>query len=139
MPTFALEKLEAIKDDGHLSFYKVSIDGICQFNKFCAEIAKSPEDQKKLKKIYAYMNHMSESNGMLPKKKFNSIQNKQKVFGHEFKDDNLRVYVLKKDPNIFIILGGYKKNQNKDIGTLLEIIELDGFLEFAEKFNTEGN
>lgn len=131
MPTFALEKLKAIREDGVLSFYKVSMNGICLFDQFLDELLKSKIDERKLKKLYSYMNYMAETNCQLPAKKFNSIKKGQKVFGYEFKEDDLRIYVIKIDPRVVVVLGGYKKTQPKDLNTLFDILitkDLKGFL-----------
>lgn len=137
MSIFAIEKLDVIKDGGALSFYKVLISGVCLFDEFCKKTAKSTEGKKKLTKIYSFMNYMAENNNSLPESKFNSIKNKQKVFGYEFKEKDIRIYVLKKDPNVYIVLGGYKKNQNSDVDTLLDIVETKDLNEFITQLHLQ--
>lgn len=131
IPIFVLQKFDLIKYGGILSFYKISMNGVCQFDEFCEEVTKTSEGKRKMNKIYTRMNYMAENNSSLPQTKFNSIKNKQKVFAYEFKEQDIRIYVLKKDPNVYIICGGYKKNQGADISTLLDIIktkQLDNFI-----------
>lgn len=53
-----------------------------------------------------------------PSSKFNHIEDNNRSDIFEFKKDRLRVYVLKQKPNFFIILGGYKDRQKKDIKIL---------------------
>lgn len=137
MPIFALEKLEAIQESGVLSFYKVLVDGKCQFDEFCNKLLKSKTELKSLRKILASMNWLAENNQRLPITKFNSIKNKQKVFAHEFKEQSLRVYVLKIDPNVFVVLGGCKKNQERDVNELLDIVETKGLRKFINDFDFE--
>ena len=60
---------------------------------------------------------------MLPKAKFRQIKgvDRQDVF--EFKRKNLRVYVVMQQPNVYVVLGGYKKGQEKDIAKLKRYIK----------------
>jgi hypothetical protein len=120
MHTFALEKLEEVKD-GKLIFYKIRIDGVCLYDEFCRELENDKTSTKSMNKIRTYMNILAESDCLLPSTKFNSIKPNNKVIGYEFKSDTLRVYVIKKKPNVFIVLGGYKKNQKKDIEKFAKI------------------
>ena len=54
----------------------------------------------------------------LPKTKLNHIESNDRTDIFEFKKDRLRVYVLKQKPNVFIVIGGYKATQKKDISVL---------------------
>lgn len=120
MSTFALREVDEVRN-GKLSFYKLVMDDVCLYDDFCKEIEKNTMNLKSLNSIRAYMNFMAENNSKLPATKFNSILENNKVIGYKFKKDSLRVYVLKKDPNIYIILGGYKKNQKEDIKKFIRI------------------
>lgn len=114
MSIFALQKVDEVKD-GQLSFFKLSKDGRCFYDDFCTEIEKNKRDTISLNRIRTYMNLLAIDNCRLPKVKFNSIKQNNRVIGYEFKDSSLRVYIIKEDPDVYIILGGYKKNQDKDI------------------------
>jgi len=122
MSNFALEELDEVKD-GVLQFRKLKVDGKCLYDQFCKEVEKNPVEEKKLNKIRTYMNTLAESNLRLSKSMFNSIKDKGVVIGYEFKYDNMRVYVIKKDPNVYVVLGGYKKKQDKDIKSFSKIIK----------------
>lgn len=37
---------------------------------------------------------------------------------YEFKKDDIRIYVIKKYPSIFVILGAYKGTQDKNISRI---------------------
>lgn len=67
---------------------------------------------------------------LLPKTKFNHIvggkNNPGNVF--EFKKNNIRVYVMLKDPDVIVILGGFKNSQKKDIERVL-VLSRDGLQE----------
>ena len=54
----------------------------------------------------------------LPRTKFNHIDDNNRSDIFEFKKDRLRVYVIKQKPNVFIVIGGFKGNQKKDINIL---------------------
>lgn len=122
MSIFALKEVEEVLN-GKISFYKLVMDEICLYDEFCEEIENNKVNLSSLNKIRTYMNLMAKDNSRLPVNKFNSIKKDNKVVGYEFKDNLLRVYIFKKDPNIFIIMGGYKKNQKKDISKFLRIIK----------------
>lgn len=132
MSIFAIKNVEEVKN-GKLSFYKLIIDGNCLYDTFCSEMEKDEVLASSLNKIRAYMNFMAESDCLLPKAKFNSIKNKGKVIGYEFKDKNLRLYIIKQPPEVYVVLGGYKKTQEKDIKSFSKIREK--FLEFIENKN----
>ena len=54
-------------------------------------------------------------NQKLPKEKFRPIKSIKRKNVYEFKKNNIRVYVLMQEPDMFVILGGYKADQKKDI------------------------
>lgn len=134
MSIFAIEKMDEVKDDGELSFYKVIVNGVCLFDEFQNEIARLTPEMKSFRKILTRMNWMAESNQKLPSAKFNSIKYKQSVIGYEFKEQNLRVYVLKIDPNVFVVLGGLKKKQSSDIDKFVNLILNDGLRDFVAEY-----
>lgn len=122
MCIFAVGKIEQIRDDGKIHFCKLFKDNRCLFDDFVNSISKNKIDEKKLKSIYACMDFMAENDSTLPLKKFNSIKKGKNVIGYEFKKDDLRVYCVKKEPNVIVILGGYKKNQEQDIDKFIRLI-----------------
>lgn len=60
------------------------------------------------------MDSLSPSN-LLPKTKFWSIKCKKCKNVYEFKKNDIRVYVILERPDVFVILGAYKSNQDLDI------------------------
>lgn len=98
-------------------FYKLYVDGVCQFDEFLKEIKKNKSDQKLFNYIIRYMDGLTDQN-RYPKTKFNHIEDSHRSDIFEFKKDRLRVYVIKQKPNIFIVIGGYKSTQKKDINNL---------------------
>lgn len=98
-------------------FYKLYIDGACQFDKFLEEIERNHKDKKLFNYIIQYMDGITDQN-RYPHTKFNHIDDNKRSDIFEFKKDHLRVYVIKQKPNFFIIIGGYKSDQKKDIKIL---------------------
>ncbi len=104
-------------------FHKLYINGKCQIDGFIEDVEKSSskKDKGSLKSIFNYMDNFSD-NLRLPSSKFRHIEiaNRYDVF--EFKKDAVRVYVILQRPDVFIVLGGYKNNQDKDISKLSKLI-----------------
>lgn len=102
-------------NNAEYDFYEVSVNGKYLCQRFLDEI-KEERDKKKLFKIYAYMDSFSSI--FLPSSKFRQIKGLRRKDVYEFKNKDIRVYVLMKKPNIFVILGGYKGTQDKDINRI---------------------
>ncbi len=115
------EEYDIIHNNAY-TFYKLHENGKCQFDEFCSEIEREKECLGDLKSIIALMEQFSPQI-QLPHKKFRHIEDKNFHDIFEFKKNKLRVYVVKQKPNIYIILGGYKKNQKKDIVKLKDKIK----------------
>ena len=125
MCTFAVESFDSVRNNGRIKFYKVLIDGNAQIDSFVDEISKDKALEKEWKKVLACMDYVAETNNKLPSQKLNSIKDGKKEIAVEFKSSTLRIYCFKKDPNVFIILGGYKKNQKDDINKLKRLLKVD--------------
>lgn len=99
-------------------FREVSVNGRFLFQEFIDNLKDTPKDMKKIMQIYAYMNEFSPST-LLPKTKFRQIKGGVKRDDvYEFKKDDIRIYVIKKYPSIFVILGAYKGTQDKNISRI---------------------
>lgn len=98
------------------TFKKMYINGVYQFDDFYEEVHASKNEYKNLVAIMALMQCFSDI--LLPKEKFRQIKDIDRNDVYEFKKKGLRVYVLLCKPDVVIILGGYKKNQKKDINRL---------------------
>ena len=130
MSTFAVEKLEAIRDVGKVRFFKLIKDGICLFDDFYDEVSKDKRHHKDMLSILSMMDYMAETNALIPKEKFNSIKQGNTVVGYEFKKNDLRVYCKKMPDNVVVIFGGYKQNQKEYIKKLNKIVnESEGMIE----------
>lgn len=95
------------------TYYKLYVDDKCLFDEFVEEINGNLKDMKELKAIYLYMDFLGAK--LLPKEKFNSIDDSKRSDLFEFKSKHLRVYVILDKPYIYIVAGGHKTTQDKDI------------------------
>lgn len=115
---YSIEECELVHNK-EFKYFILYINGKCQFNDFLHLIKQSKkEDPKAMNSLIALMDAYSK-NILLPRKKFNTTHvtpARDDVF--EFKKDHLRIYVVIQDPYVYIVMGGYKNNQKKDIATL---------------------
>ena len=107
-------------------FYKLLIDGKCQFDEFASEAEKIAINKKCLANIYSRMDSF-DPDLKLPKEKFNHIEggknNRKDVY--EFKKNQLRVYVILIKPNVNVVYGAIKKgkkDQQRDIDRLFKAV-----------------
>lgn len=98
-------------------FREVSVNGRFLFQEFIDNLKDTTKDMKKIMQIYAYMNEFSPST-LLPKTKFRQIKGVKRDDVYEFKKDDIRIYVIKRYPSIFVILGAYKGTQDKSINRI---------------------
>lgn len=114
MPIFALHQIDEIT--GQIKFYKLHVDGTCEFDDFEAEIEKEGNLAKELLKIQTRMLQVSNLQS-LPETKFRRLKGcKDAYTEYEIKTDNLRVYLFKEEKTGNIIVSGGKKGtQKKDI------------------------
>lgn len=111
-------------------FKKLIIDGTCQIDQFISELERDSMRQRYLKRIIAIMDSLRSTRN-LPISKFRNIKNSDMSNLFEFKYEDIRIYVVKKRPNVFIALGGYKSHQESDIARLVRIAKDDEFKEIA--------
>lgn len=119
MSTFAVENYEPVYGE-KLIFYKLSVDNIFLIDEF--ENKLTIRERKWFTNILAYMEDMANYDRLLPDTKFRNIKDLDRDDVFEFKKEQLRIYILKKTPNVIIILGGYKTKQKKDITKISRII-----------------
>lgn len=109
-------EFELIKNNNGYIFYKVYINGKCKFDKFEKEIEKDKNMKGDLARIYSIMT-LYQDNPPLPPKMFRhlTLGKGQRPDLYEFKSKYLRVYVIKHDKTFYIVRGGMKKDQDKDL------------------------
>ena len=123
MCNFAVEIFGSVRSDGKLKFYKLLENGKAQIDAFYDLICKNECLLKDFRGILACMDYVAETDSKMPKTKVNSIKDKGKDIAIEFKKNTLRVYCIKKAPNVLIVLGGFKKEQGADINKLKRFIK----------------
>lgn len=111
---YTISRFEPVNNKEY-NFYEVSVNGKCLYQEFVKGL--STRDLKKLINIYAYMDCLSPSN-LLPSSKFRQIKGLRRNDVYEFKKNDIRIYVIKKRPDIYVVLGGYKGSQDKDINRI---------------------
>lgn len=99
------------------TFYKLMIDGECPLDNFLQEVEADLDCSANLNRIIAMMDMFSK-HIMLPQTKFRQIKGMNRSDLFEFKCNNLRVYVVLCAPDVFVVCGGFKRNQKKDIKRL---------------------
>lgn len=113
---YEIKDCDLVNNRNGYTFKKMYINGVCQFDDFYEEVYASKNEYKNLVAIMALMQCFSDI--LLPKEKFRQIKDIGRNDVYEFKKKGLRVYVLLCKPDVVIILGGYKKDQKKDISRL---------------------
>lgn len=113
MSEYALCPLEDINNPKY-RFYLLYKDGLNFYEDFRDSLIQKT-DLDELDSILALMDRVDNNN--LPVSKYRHIKggkyDRDDVY--EFKSKHLRIYVIKKTPDYFVVLGGYKKGQEKDI------------------------
>lgn len=132
MCNFAVKLLESVRSNGRLKFYKLLENGKAQIDSFSDEVCADKKLEKDFNVILAFMNIMAENDIFLPKEKVNSVKDGNKEIAIEFKKNDLRVYCVKIIPKVFVVFGGYKKNQKNDIKKLKRLLKEVGDLENLE-------
>ncbi len=132
MCNFAVKIFEPVRCDGKLKFYKLLENGKAQIDLFYDEVSKDNKHKRDFNIILTCMNIVAENDCLLPKKKVNSIKEGDKEIAIEFKKNDLRVYCVKKSPNVFVVLGGYKNNQKKDVDRIKRLLKATNDLENLE-------
>lgn len=111
-------KLFDLTNNPNYTYYRLFVDGKCEFDDFLQEVNKNVADKKNMNAIIAYMDSLSAQ--LLPSIIYNHIESGERHDLYEFKKKNLRVYVIDQRPNIYIVMGGYKSTQKKkDIPRLI--------------------
>lgn len=114
MSTFVLEKIKEI--EGRLSFYKLFVNGNCEFDEFYEQCKAEGNLESELNTIQARMQELADLK-TLPKEKHRDITpKKETVKEYEIKTKHLRVYLFHdKENGRVLVTGGKKTEQPKDI------------------------
>lgn len=113
MDEFYLCPLEDIGNPRY-SFYFLYKNGRC----FCKEFIDSLRQKSDLDEVAELLAIMGKvDNNNLPRSKYHYIPGggRDRKDVYEFKTKHLRLYTIKKEPDYYLIVAGYKKGQEKDI------------------------
>lgn len=118
MPTFAVEDRPEIS--GKVIIKDLVIDGINHRDQFFT--THRDQYRKDLISIQSTLESVGQLK-MLPAKKWKQLNNGKKsdIKYYEAKSGDLRLYAFKLKPNILLVFGGKKGNQQKDINYLFSI------------------
>lgn len=122
MPKFALIRIDQVK--GKINFYKLGIDGKCDFDEFC-EAFETADEKKILLTLYAIMDSVANLS-LLPKTKFRELKGRKrsdKTKDYEIKKDTIRIYLFKDVVGNIVVFGSSKQNQKEDIARLRKLKE----------------
>lgn len=111
------ELLEVEQANGKIPFFKLCINGNCQFDEFYNNYIKNGNFVSRFNACFQIMNYVSDGH-ILPNTKFRNLENPDPVKIQEFevKKDEIRIYTIKIDKGFVIIFCAYKsKKQQKDI------------------------
>ncbi len=117
------ELLEVEQVNGKIPFFKLCIDGGCQFDEFYNDYVKNGNFVSRFNACFQIMNYVSDGH-LLPNTKFRSIENPDPVTipEYEIKKEEIRIYMIRIDKGFVILLCAYKsKKQKKDILTFRSI------------------
>lgn len=120
MSNIAFKKIESVK--GKQEFFKAYVDGECQFDEYEREIEENGAYIAELRTVYARMELVANMQ-ILPEQKFKELKGgKGGLKEYEIKTKNLRVYLTHIEKlGKFVIRGGYKNSQKKDIAKFRSI------------------
>lgn len=121
MNRFTTELFELVNNENGYIFYKLLINDNFLFDYFVERIKNSPPERTRLNTIFAYMDMFSKV--LLPKTKFRNIKGVDRKDIFEFKSGNVRVYVILQYPHIYVVAGGLKSEQDKDIKRIVQQIK----------------
>lgn len=115
MEEFTVVELEDINNPNY-EYFIVLKNGNNLYEEFVDSITQK-KDKEGLYKISSTMDFYGLPNINFTDEKFRHIEgnknDRDDVF--EFKGNNIRIYAIKTENRFFILMGGFKKNQKKDI------------------------
>lgn len=112
MNDYCTQKFDLIHNESY-TYYKLYINNKCQFDEFCEEVKRRVSDNESLQAIYGYMELLGAL--PLPESKHRIIKDAKQRDIWEFKKNSIRVYVVKTMKEVYIVMGGYKADQKRDI------------------------
>ncbi len=123
MSVYEKEPYDVIRNMNGCVYYKLIIDGKSHFDEFVNELKKLPNETRSLKKVLTLMERYS-PHVLMPYNKFRQIEGVKRSDVFEFKDPPcVRIYVVIKDRNIYIVDGSLKKKQESAISRVGRLLK----------------
>ncbi len=113
MSEFSKRPTDGINNQQY-SFYTIFIDGQSPYEQFCASL-RQKRDIQVLRRLHAIMDRFGDTMMRSTMVRHISGGKSDRNDVYEFKKDNIRVYFILQRPDVMLLLGGFKGNQNKDI------------------------
>ncbi|MEO6902447.1 MAG: hypothetical protein ABI315_04745 [Bacteroidia bacterium] len=114
MYNFELNKIEEI--DGKLKFFKLSINGKCEFDIYCKNCENDGALKSELRTIQSRMQMLADLKTMPVEKHRDITPKNDSIKEYEIKTKHLRVYLFHDKQNGRVVVsGGKKTSQTKDI------------------------
>lgn len=101
-------------------FYELIVNGKSHVREFIDNLPEKSVYRKRLSSVIALMDFFSPTR-LMPHTKFRPIKGAKDCF--EFKAKGIRLYVVKRLPNMYVVIGGYKDDQDADIEKLKRLIK----------------
>lgn len=115
MTEYKTEVLDIVNNPSY-TYYKLYVNDRCYFEDFYNEVMEDVKGSNDMASIVSLMENLGAQ--LLPAAKFNHIHDAKRSDLFEFKKNKLRVYVIKQEPVIYVVMGGYKNEQKSDIAKL---------------------
>ena len=115
MTEYKTEVLDIVKNPSY-TYYKLYVNDRCYFEDFYNEVMEDVKGSNDMASIVGLMENLGAQ--LLPAAKFNHIHDAKRSDLFEFKKNKLRVYVIKQEPVISVVMGGHKNEQKSDIAKL---------------------
>lgn len=123
MTTYSIVPFDVISNMNGYVYYKLLIDGVSHYDAFVEELKRLPNEQRSLRKVLTLMEMIS-PNVLLMKNKIRQIKGTGRTDVYEFKDPPcVRIYVVLNKPDIYIVAGGLKKNQEATIKRITKLLK----------------
>ena len=115
MTEYKTEVLDIVNNPSY-TYYKLYVNDRCYFEDFYNEVMEDVKGSNDMASIVSLMENLGAQ--LLPAAKFNHIHDAKRSDLFEFKKNKLRVYVIKQEPVIYVVMGGHKNEQKSDIAKL---------------------
>ena len=121
MNTYEKELFELVNNPEY-TFYKLKVNGTFGIDDFIETLDGIVKDEKSFAGIIRLMDMFS-PRIMLPKEKFRKIESSDRIDLREFKKNDIRVYVIMQGKTFYVVTGGHKQDQKKDIANFKQDVK----------------